>query len=62
MNILEEERMIAAHRNGISDASEHFAVLTMHAMNAYKDNDEQIAYVAGYIAELQRIAKRSVNR
>lgn len=49
------ERMVIAHKQAREDAAKYFATLKDTASN-YDTKDEQVAYLAGFVQELRRLA------
>jgi hypothetical protein len=59
----QEATMTAAHRLGMSHAGRDFANACDVAMSTFKgDQEAQLAYVAGYAANIRRIAARAQNK
>jgi hypothetical protein len=55
---IDSARKLIAHQLGVADATTHFELIRQRAENVFEVYDEQFTYLAGYIAELTRLARQ----
>jgi hypothetical protein len=52
-----EKEVVAAHQQGLESARLIYPTILRTAATRFTDEDARVAYIAGYIGELRRLAK-----
>ena len=57
---MNEKQMVEAHKLGLLHATRIFGDLAKRVKHYYDDPDEKISYIAGFMGELARLAKKEI--